>query len=121
MLNSYKSMANPGNRCHYKAAAASVSAVLASSVPLYIKVGTLRGRIEIPLPQIGSRHRRRWGGIVFITTPIWSLWAGPPGQVLTQEYNDTVTWSSAAQKLSPLQVEPKTPQAQLVTLSPEFL
>lgn len=32
-LNPGKSMANSGNRCHYKAAAAAVSAVLASSVP----------------------------------------------------------------------------------------
>ena len=38
-LNPGKSMANTGNRCHYKAAATSVTHVLASSVPLYIKVG----------------------------------------------------------------------------------
>ena len=49
-LNPGNSMANPGNRRHYKTAASSVSAVWASSVP-YIKEGTLRGRIEVPLPQ----------------------------------------------------------------------
>nr|DAG67793.1 MAG TPA: hypothetical protein [Caudoviricetes sp.] len=36
----------------------------------------------VPPPQVV-------GGIVFITTPIWSLWVSPPELVLPQEYSKT--------------------------------
>lgn len=62
------------------------------------KEGTLRRRIEIPLPQAVEKlgpATADGGGIVSITTPIGSLWVGPLEWVLPQEYNGTVTWSGA--------------------------